>query len=67
MVSLVMAVTMSMASLALANAQSVLHGDGGQECAESDAETAEHEGVKAGSVRAKGLGLVAPGFVPAAE
>lgn len=41
-------VAMSMAALTLANAQRVLHGDGGQESAESHAESAEKEGVQAG-------------------
>jgi len=58
-------VAMSMAALTLANAQRVLHGDGGQESAESHAESAEKEGVQAGSVGAEGLGLIAPDFVPA--
>lgn len=57
-------VAMSMAALTLANAQRVLHGDGGQESAESHAESAEKEGVQAGSVGAEGLGLIAPDFVP---
>jgi len=57
-------VAMTMSTLALANAQGVLHGAGGQEGGESHAQSAEEEGVQAGSVGAKALGFVAPGLDP---
>lgn len=61
---LLVAVTMSMVTLALADSKSIFNCDGGDNCTKTDTEAAEHKCTQARAVSTESLLFVAPSLVP---
>lgn len=63
----VVAMSMSMVTLALADSQGIFNSDGGESCTKADTEAAEQKCGQARAVCAECLLFVAPGLIPTAK
>lgn len=62
----VVAMSMSVVTLAFADSQGIFNSDGGESCTKADTEATEHKRSQARAVCAKCLLFVTPGLIPTA-